>query len=486
MSKNSSPPTRSSRTSPTAARRRPRTQRPDEQARASTVPEAPSTMRERLRHYLPFIGIPNVVIVLGIVVVCLATILLAGGRLAALPASIAETWFVLHGVPVLYDGVILRSIPLLPAILVAAFIAWRVRVATRERVSILDLYAIFGLVVLIPFTLGAIAWFMVADASAVFPVSPPAIHKALFIPVFVHLSGMACGMSVRLWKALAARLSLPASLIDALRATSSLFLHLLTAATAVYLVVLALNYQRIADLIGEFPALTPAGAVGLIAVCVLYLPNAVISTLAVLLGAPFQIADGGVSLFSAALVPLPPLPLSAAIPGEVPAWAPILMAIPAAVVIRFAISRSFTGLGVLASAVFAAFLAAVSGLMSGGIVGAYGWVGPHPGFFALAAFCWVGVTAGAAWAISSLRNSRTPDTEPETDDSADSVEFEEVDDAEVEAEVEEVEEPEQAEQTDDQPSGGSTAISVMKQQGNEKNNKNNDKNSAGDDPKLHD
>lgn len=403
MSKKSSPPTRSSQTSPTVARRRPRSVNVSDAARANATPAAPSTMKERVRHYAPFIGVPNIVLVLGTIAVCLATILLAGGRVAALPAAIAETWFVLHGVPVIFDGVILGSLPLLPAVLVAAFIAWRVRVATRERVSVLDLYAIFGLVVLIPFTLSAIAWFMVADASSVFPVSPPAIHKALFIPVFVHLAGMACGMSERLWRALFDRASLPVALISATRAMATLALRLLAAAAIVYLVLLAVGYGRITDLVAQFPVLDGGGVLALVGLCILYLPNAVISTLTVLLGAPMQIAEGGVSLFSAALVPLPPLPLFGAIPGTVPAWAPVLMIVPAAVLIHFVASRRFLPIDIAACTLIAAFFALVGALMAGGHVGAYGWIGPSPLFFALAALCWVGGVICLAWIVSAIR-----------------------------------------------------------------------------------
>lgn len=369
-------------------------------------------MKERVRHYLPFIGIPNAVLVLGIIVVCLATILLSGGRPAALPAAIAETWFVLHGVPVTFDGVTLGAIPLLPAIGVAALIAWRVRSATRERVSILDLYAIFGLVVLLPLTLSGIAWFMVADASAVFPVQPPAIHKALFTPVFIHLAGMACGMSGKLWKALLHRLGAPISLVDAARAATNLSLRLAGAAAVVYLIMLASGYARVAELAGEFPLLGAGGIAGLTAVSLLYLPNAVVSTLAVLLGAPFRVATGGVSLFNAALVPLPPLPLFGAVPGSVAPWAPVLLVVPAAVIIHFVVSRRLSGLEVAAAAVWSAALAAAAGLLSGGEAGAYGFIGPDPWLFALAALVWVGVIAGLAWAIALVKNSRGARTTP--------------------------------------------------------------------------
>nr|VDG62702.1 Uncharacterised protein [Streptococcus thermophilus] len=427
-------------------------------------------MKERVRRYLPFIGIPNVVLVLGIVAACLAAILLAGGRVAALPATIAETWFVLHGVPVIFDGVILGSIPLLPAILVAAFIAWRVRMATRERVSVLDLYAIFGLVVLIPFTLSAIAWFMVADASSVFPVTPPAIHKALFIPVSVHLAGMACGMSERLWRALFDRASLPVPLISAMRAVSNLALRLLAVAGIVYLGLLAAGYGRINDLVSQFPVLDRGGAVALVGVCILYLPNAVIATLSVLLGAPFQIAGGGVSLFSAALVPLPPLPLFGAIPGAVPAWAPVLMIVPAAVLIRFAASRRFLPTDIAIYALIAAVLGFVGALMAGGDAGAYGWIGPSPLLFALAALCWVAVVIGLAWLVAAVRG-RTAATEEaiDLDDRDEADELGRVAKASVEEPDTGQSDPGELEDDafeGEDPTGGSTAYSVLKQHDN--------------------
>lgn len=431
-------------------------------------------MKGRVRHYLPFVGVPNLVLVLGTIVVCLAAILLAGGRLAALPASIAELWFVLHGVPVDYDGVVLGAIPMLPAIGVAAFIAWRVRVATRDRVSILDLYVIFGLVVLIPFTLSAIAWFMVADAAPVFPVSPPPIHKALFIPVFVHVVGMVCGMSGRLWKALLARIGAPDSLFDASRATVRLSLRLLGAAGIVYVVLLALGYGRLSGLLGEFPSLGFGGGLGLVIVCLLYLPNAVVSTLAVLLGAPFEIAQGGISLFESTLVPLPPFPLFAAIPGQVPVWAPALLLVPAGVMVHYVISRRLGGIEIVFAAALAAVFALFAGLMSGGEVGAYGWIGPNPWFFAAAAAAWVGIIAGIAWLVARLTQKKAEEKQPDEDEPEDIEEVVEETEPEEEPEPEETEPKEEPEPEETEPEeesdgeedvdkpGGSTAISVLR------------------------
>lgn len=439
-------------------------------------------MKDRVRRYLPVVGAPSLVIVLAVIVVCLATILLTGGRLAALPSAIAETWFALHGVPVTFDGVTLGAMPLLPPIGVAAFVAWRVRQATKDRVSILDLYVITGLAILIPFTLSAIAWLMVADAGSVFPVQPPAVHKGLFIPVFIHLVGIAWGMSERLWRALFRRLEAPTMLIDATLAALRSLGALLAASGVVFLILLALGYQRIGELMEQFTILSGGGAVALFGACVLYLPNAAVSTLTVLLGAPFKIAQGNVSLFDATLVPLPPLPLFGAIPAAVPAWAPVLMAVPAAVLIFRAIRRRLNGLEILVAGLCAAVAAVVATLMSGGEAGAYGWIGPHPWFFALAVFAWFVVITGVAWLVGLVKRSRGgKSADAEEIDIAETAEVAEIEEAEEVEAAENVEETEAEESTteeavttedaggetvvgDESSSSGSTAISVLKAQ----------------------
>ena len=410
MSNKSSPPSRPSRTSP-SARRRPRITHGAEVTHTDASPEVPTTMKGRLRHYLPFIGVPNVVLVLGIAVLCLGTILLSGGRPAALPAAIAETWFVVHGVPVTVDGVTLGAIPLLPAVGVVALIAWRVRAATKDRVSILDLYAIAGLVILIPFTLSAIAWLMVADASAVFPVTPPAVYKGLFIPVFIHLMGMACGMNAKLWAALCRRVGVPVEFVGITGAMINLALRLLAAGAVVFLVLLAFGVPRIGELLDAYPTLGFSGVAGLILASVLYLPNAAVGMLAVLFGTPISIAEGSVSLFGAVVPPLPPIPLFAAIPGHVAVWAPVFLVVPAAVIIHFFIRRRLGGFDVVLFAAWAAVFGLVSGLLAGGNVGAYGWIGPSPWIFMLAAAAWVGGIAGATWLIASFTRPRVEEEE---------------------------------------------------------------------------
>ena len=82
----------------------------------SAPAKVPETTEERIKHYLPYVAVPNAVVGLGLLVVCFAVILIAGWRLTYLPAAVGESWFVFHGVPVRIDDIELAAVPLLPAI----------------------------------------------------------------------------------------------------------------------------------------------------------------------------------------------------------------------------------------------------------------------------------------------------------------------------------------------------------------------------------
>lgn len=366
---------------------------------------APETAKERLRHYLPYIAVPNAALVLGVVALCLAVILIGGLRAAYLPASIGQTWFALHAAPMSVDGVTLTAMPLLPAIGVAALVASRVRAATAGRVSILDLCTLLGFNIAIPLTLSAIALFMVHDASAVFAIQTPPVGAALCYPVLVHLLGFVLGIRAVLWRALARRAGIPQDAVEAGADAGHVVFRLWLAAGVVFLVALAFGYERIAQLVGEFPNLGWAGALALIGLCILYLPNAATATLGVLLGGSFQYGGASVSLFDTAAVPYPPLPLFAAIPPSVAQWAPVLMVIPAAVALHFFASRPLTYVGVVATATWTALLGALIGVFSAGVAGAYGLVGVDPWWLASLLFIWVLVAGLVLRTIASLRQS---------------------------------------------------------------------------------
>ncbi|MDY5784486.1 DUF6350 family protein [Corynebacterium sp.] len=370
-------------------------------AERKKTPEVPETWEQRLRHYLPFVAVPFLVVVLGLVVICLASILLTGSRLGYLPGTIGAAWLASHGAPVRFDGVTIAVLPIVPVVAVAALLASRIRAATAKRVSVADLLALLVLTAAVSLTLSAVALFMVGDASTVYPIEVPPPALALIFPLLTNLLGFAAGISPTLWRALARRYGVPEVVADsAFTAIRALGL-LLAAGLVVYLGLLAAGYPRIRELIDAFPVLSSGGGVILTLLSVAYLPNAAVETLGVLLGGSFRIADGAASLFAVDTVALPPLPLFAAIPGAVAPWAPVLALVPAAVVI-FSLRRTPTLLHAAATSTAMGVLALVAALYAGGTAGAYGYLGVNPLVIGGLTVAWAFVVSGIAVLVVKL------------------------------------------------------------------------------------
>ncbi|WP_291313483.1 DUF6350 family protein [Corynebacterium sp. UBA2622] len=370
------------------------------------TPPAPETWGDRLRHYLPFVAVPQLVVVLAIIVVCLTSVLVTGARLSYLPGAIGATWLAVHGAALRYDGVTLGAMPILPVVGVVALTASRVRAAVRRRVSVADLVALTVLIVAATLTLAAVSLFMVGDASRVYRIDLPPVLPALLYPVVVQLAGLAVGMGPVLWRALARRYGAPAELVDSALLAWRLVGRLLAAAAVVYLVLLAFGHARIGELLGSYPVLTGSGGTVLGLLSLAYLPNAVVATLGVLLGGSFGYADGSASLFAVDNVPFPPLPLFGAVPGAAAAWAPALMLVPAAVVLHTLVRTRISLFDALTSAAWSALFAFLLALFAGGTAGAYGYVGVNPFALAALAFVWVGLPGTLTVAVAKLRAGR--------------------------------------------------------------------------------
>lgn len=375
--------------------------------RDKPAPPPPETWGQRFKHFFPSAAAPLLVLALAVVAGCFAVILIGGWRLAYLPAAIGQTWLSFNAAPLRIDGVVLDAVPLLPAVGVVALVANRIRAATRERVTVLDLAAVAALTALVSLTLSAIALFMVSDASHVFAIEAPNPAAALLAPLGVHLAGFVFGIAPAVWRALAAKVGVPELAVDAAVSATRILRDFLLGGLAVFLVLLAVNYQRVAEAVAAFPTLGWGGGLALTLLCVAYLPNAAVATLSVLLGGSVEYAGGAVSLFDVTAVPLPPLPILAAVPAEVPQWAPVLMLVPAALVLRFALRKSFSLLDATATATWAALFALILGVYAGGTAGAYGHVGANPWTLALLAFLWTFVAGLLTWLVSVVRSRRT-------------------------------------------------------------------------------
>ncbi|WP_053071000.1 hypothetical protein [Corynebacterium pilosum] len=114
--------------------------------------------------------------------------------------------------------------------------------------SILDLAAILGVIIVIPLTLSGIAWFMVWDATKVFPLEAPSVGLTILHPVAIHLIGLIIGMGPTLWKALARRFGIAEVLVDGATRAHQLMLRLAGAALIVYLAVLIAGHERLGEL----------------------------------------------------------------------------------------------------------------------------------------------------------------------------------------------------------------------------------------------
>lgn len=377
-------------------------------AKARRTP-APLTKAGRIRQLFMSAALPNIIVVLIIVALAFGALLLFGSPLAWLPTIVAEAWMVFNLAPVSAAGVDLSFLPALPALILATVVAVRVRAAVKHKVSVKDLAILVACVVGVPVVLTCIAWVMLWDAGKVFDVSPPNLAAALARVIVVHLAAMAAGMGTRLWRALAKRYGAPPLLVDAALIALRYLTYLAIGATVVFVLIFIVNFSRQGEMMDEYPSISGLGVFTLILLSLLYIPNAIVSTGAVLVGSEFSADEAQVSLFSTHLVPLPPLPITGGIPASSPGWAVVFMVVPliAATMSLYKKRPSFQK--VLAATVATAVIMFFACYLVSGTLGYYGHTGPHLWTAAGLAALWiavVGLAVAAAFALMNWRDAR--------------------------------------------------------------------------------
>lgn len=385
-------------------------------AKARRTP-APLTKAGRIRQLFMSAALPNIIVVLIIVALAFGALLLFGSPLAWLPTIVAEAWMVFNLAPVSAAGVDLSFLPALPALILATVVAVRVRAAVKHKVSVKDLAILVACVVGVPVVLTCIAWVMLWDAGKVFDVSPPNLAAALARVIVVHLAAMAAGMGTRLWRALAKRYGAPPLLVDAALIALRYLAYLAIGATVVFVLIFIVNFSRQGEMMDEYPSISGLGVFTLILLSLLYIPNAIVSTGAVLVGSEFSAGEAQVSLFSTHLVPLPPLPITGGIPASSPGWAVVFMVVPliAATMSLYKKRPSFQK--VLAATVATAVIMFFACYLVSGTLGYYGHTGPHLWTAAGLAALWiavVGLAVAAAFALMNWRDARAAEAEAES------------------------------------------------------------------------
>lgn len=406
----------------------------------------------RLREFLPLTLIANVIIVSFLIVLALAGLLLTSSSFVALPASIAQLWLVANASPVASSSAELGFVPLLPAMGVISIVAWRVYSVVKEKVSLADLAILVACVLGVPLLLTLTALAMLLDAATVLPVAVPNAGVALGRTLLVHGIAMGVGMGPRLWQALGRRYVPDLPLFDTFKVVLRFWGLLIAAALVTVVISLAVHADAASEVYRQLSG--PGSVVGLTALSVLYLPNILIGLAFVLLGGEIALADGSFSLFGAYLVPLPPLPILAAVPGSVwnYAWLILLVPLVFAALVQYkylrAAARPFRDVGIIG--LWSLLIALVALAFSTGKLGGYGVVGPVWWLALVAAPVWLWGAGLIIAAVGWFLDSRAP--------------VEELVDEPVEEPVDELE-PEASEEVEETSSDESMELAEPEEEG---------------------
>lgn len=421
MKKKTSPkagPTRRPRSRPAGATTKltPSTARPglkgkkrDRASRVAATNIAERTTAQRIRSYISIAIVPNGTAVLIAIILALLLLVVSSTTLAALPATVAQIWLVMNMVPAHGGGITVGLLPMVPAVLLGLAVARRVCRNVKETVSLRTLggivLACLGLAVLLSLTAEA----MLLDASQVFEVAPTNVAVAIGMTLALHTIAVVFGMGPRLWRALAKHFGVSTLWVDATLSALKLGLRLLLVGLIAALISLAMHFQAVSESLQPY---NTRGMLGVIVVCLLYLPNVAITATAMLLGADFHIQDLSLSLFDAQPLILPPVPWFAALPQDHAAWMPLLMAVPAVILFRHAI-RSLSSWKQLACSTAVLGLSALFATsFAGGHLGFFGGVGPGIWLSAVLIMAWYAGIGAATLAVATYL-TREPVVEPE-------------------------------------------------------------------------
>lgn len=358
------------------------------------------TMGRRIRKVGLTLAIPHLVVILSIVAIAVGALLSTSQSIALLPTITATAWLVFHAAPVAGDGVVLASVPLLPALITFALSARQVRVSVRKRFSIIDLLMIFVWSLVTPLLFTVVALLMLADAQTVYPVTVPPIGSVMFSVALVHLLAFVFGLGPKAWRALARRYGIPQSILEGVVIGAKTLLWLCLAAVIVAVIFLVVGWGRQAEIMAAYPQASGSGRLALVMLSLAYIPNIIVGVGGVLLGSEYQFGAGSVSLFETHLAPLPPLPVMGMVPPTSASWAWIGLFIPVAVIIVVMLRMRPSPVMTLSAGFTAWVLTAVAAYLSGGQVGAYSNTGLPVLWTASLALIWVG---GIALAVTLMQ-----------------------------------------------------------------------------------
>ena len=388
----------------------------------ATRSAAGGSFTTRLRKFLPGIAATHVSVIGVIIAVALIILLALDLSFVAAPATIASLWLTFNLAPLSMSGADLGLLPLLPALGYALWIALRIRSVVRERISVSDVRMLVGCSLALPILLTLTALAMLWDAQPVLPVNVPSVWMSVLSTFALNALAIVFGMGKRLWRALLRFYGVPQWPVDAIRLGIAFLAAMGGIGALVVIVSLVAHWSAFTDAYSI--ASGAGGKIGLTLVWVAYFPNMALASASVLAGAEANFGAAQVSLFTATRAELPPVPVLAAMPGDVFPGAWLGLFIPAAVAIlvyrRFLSQRSvvvspYGTVGV--AALSAGGVGMVVTSLNSGVVGVYGWSGPTPWLTGAVAAGWMFAVGVITMAVIGIRRGRS--TPPQVSTSED-------------------------------------------------------------------
>ncbi|WP_303125885.1 DUF6350 family protein, partial [Corynebacterium sp.] len=285
----------------------------------------------RLRKFLPGIAATHVSVIGVIIAVALIILLALDLSFVAAPATIASLWLTFNLAPLSMSGADLGLLPLLPALGYALWIALRIRSVVRERISVSDVRMLVGCSLAVPILLTLTALAMLWDAQPVLPVNVPSVWMSVLSTFALNALAIIFGMGKRLWRALLRFYGMPQWPVDAFRLGMAFLAAMGGIGALVVIVSLIAHWSAFTDAYSIASGV--GGKIGLTLLWIAYFPNMALASASVLAGAEANFGAAQVSLFTATRAELPPVPVLAAMPGDVFPAAWLGLFIPAAVAI---------------------------------------------------------------------------------------------------------------------------------------------------------
>ncbi|NLU82566.1 hypothetical protein HCA44_07205 [Rhodococcus sp. HNM0569] len=354
-------------------------------------------------------------------VLAVVVLVVASSELTGTFAAIAGIWLAIHHVPLPIDGVTLGVAPLTASALLLWAVARGVHRAVGEDGAVTegtetrDLLRVAGAAVVGPLVVTCAALAIVADASSVVALSTPNPLAALAWTAVLHALAAGVGITVARWPHWSARV--PFWVRDGARPAGRALAGFAAAGSFALAVSLVWHWTTVGELFDTSDG--AVGAAGLAFVSILYLPNAVVSAAATLVGANATFGDVSVSVWGNIGGRLPALPLFGAVPEGVggAAW-PALLVVPAAVGVLCGRDASVRHSGQRALAVVggaalgAGVVAALAAVLAGGALGGYGTVDVHWWAFGGLVGAWLAVVGAFTVVVLTWFRGRHAVDEP--------------------------------------------------------------------------